>query len=273
MNPRLQEAKDRYLDEIYRQINENPEYFLDLDTPSERPRAAKKPYPTVFGRFAPQREPTEAERAFGAGFYDGVTFGLGDEAKAGWSSLGAAFDDRDMAAVYDAELERVRVEAAYLQERHPIAYGSGVVVGNLAQPANYVGVGWAARGAGLLGRMGRGAAVGGVNGGLQGFTRGEGGIEDRALAGGKGVLAGAASGALLGLPIHGYKTGREISFGDDFRIAPFGNRTGNIYGKWPHYHRRVIGPDGMSLENQGIGRHRPWQPNKSGRKEQWWERL
>ena len=59
--------------------------------------------------------------------------------------------------------------------------------------------------------------------------------------------------------------GREISFGKNFRIAPFGNRTGHSIGRWPHYHRRGTQP------GQGIGRHRPFErksPDKS-----FWDRF
>ena len=55
-------------------------------------------------------------------------------------------------------------------------------------------------------------------------------------------------------------SGREITFGSNVRIAPLGNRTGNPYGRWPHYHRRGVDPaTGITLPGQGIGRHRPWQ--------------
>jgi len=60
------------------------------------------------------------------------------------------------------------------------------------------------------------------------------------------------------------------------RIAPVGNRrtpkmleegvSNPWYRRLPHYHRRRLGPDGASLEGQGIERHRPWQsmgPDKS----------
>ena len=57
----------------------------------------------------------------------------------------------------------------------------------------------------------------------------------------------------------GYKLGRELSIGKNFRIAPFGNRTGNPTGRYPHYHRRGIDPvTGQTRPGQGIGRHRPW---------------
>ncbi|MBO6524831.1 MAG: hypothetical protein JJ971_13450 [Balneolaceae bacterium] len=67
-----------------------------------------------------------------------------------------------------------------------------------------------------------------------------------------------------GLLYGGYKTvmfaryGGELSFGKNFRIAPFGNRTGHPTGRFPHYHRRS-GPN--PRDGQGIGRHRPWDTN------------
>lgn len=59
--------------------------------------------------------------------------------------------------------------------------------------------------------------------------------------------------------------GAEYSFGKNFRLAPWGNRTGNEYGRFPHYHRRGVGLDGKTMDGQGIGRHRPWEP-KNGDK-------
>jgi len=54
-------------------------------------------------------------------------------------------------------------------------------------------------------------------------------------------------------------SGREIKIGPNLRIAPFGNRTGNPTGRFPHYHRRSIDSvTGETIPGQGIGRHRPW---------------
>jgi hypothetical protein len=55
------------------------------------------------------------------------------------------------------------------------------------------------------------------------------------------------------------ESGAELRLGNNLRIAPFGNRTGNQFGEFPHYHRRGVGRDGVSLKGQGIGRHRPWE--------------
>jgi RHS repeat-associated protein len=59
--------------------------------------------------------------------------------------------------------------------------------------------------------------------------------------------------------------GYETKFGNNWRIAPFGNRVGGWYNRLPHYHRRGQGP------GQGIGRHRPWQSSRHDR--HWWNRF
>ena len=57
-----------------------------------------------------------------------------------------------------------------------------------------------------------------------------------------------------------FKQGREILIGQNWRIAPFGNRTGHPLGRWPHYHRRgTPGPDGKPLPGEGMNRHRPFE--------------
>ena len=76
------------------------------------------------------------------------------------------------------------------------------------------------------------------------------------------ALWDAGIGAALGGAGRYAKYGYEIRFGKNWRVAPFGNRTLNKYGKWPHYHRR--GPGGM-------GRHRPWEPK--GSDGGWWSRF
>ena len=63
----------------------------------------------------------------------------------------------------------------------------------------------------------------------------------------------ACLGGISGKALKYYRIGKEWKIGskpNDMRIAPFGNRTGNKYGSYPHYHHRGPG---------GIGRHRPWE--------------
>jgi hypothetical protein len=79
------------------------------------------------------------------------------------------------------------------------------------------------------------------------------------------VVGGGAAKLAKGL----YAAGREITFGSNLRVAPFGNRTGNALGELPHYHRR--GMDAVTnatKPGQGIGRHRPWE-TKSTDKSVW----
>lgn len=67
-------------------------------------------------------------------------------------------------------------------------------------------------------------------------------------------------GVVVGVTIttRGYASGAELNIGRNFRIAPWGNRTGRPTGKFPHFHRRVTDGNGNTLPGQGIGRHRPW---------------
>jgi RHS repeat-associated protein len=67
------------------------------------------------------------------------------------------------------------------------------------------------------------------------------------------------------------KLGRELRFGKNFRISPFGNRTGHPVGRWPHYHRRGPQIGGQTRPGQGIGRHRPWEAKPQDRT--WWDRF
>ena len=85
------------------------------------------------------------------------------------------------------------------------------------------------------------------------------------------VAGSAALGALGGSGWRMFKTGREFSFGKNFRIAPFGNRTGHPTGRFPHYHRRVLGPDGKTVPGGSINRHRPWDTRTTDRG--WTDRL
>ncbi|MCC2100630.1 MAG: RHS repeat-associated core domain-containing protein, partial [Hyphomicrobiales bacterium] len=75
------------------------------------------------------------------------------------------------------------------------------------------------------------------------------------------------NGLIAGLSVAGgafCAAGKEIK-GANWRIAPGGNRTDNVFGKWPHYHRRGQG------EGQGIGRHRPWETKRKDTS--FWDRF
>ncbi len=73
--------------------------------------------------------------------------------------------------------------------------------------------------------------------------------------------------------------GHEYHLGKDIRIAPFGNRTGDSIGKWPHYHRQgkiVLKGRGRNRhlaprDGQSSRRHRPWQKHKNDKS--FWDRF
>jgi len=71
----------------------------------------------------------------------------------------------------------------------------------------------------------------------------------------------------------GYATGAELSIGRNFRIAPWGNRTGHPTGRYPHYHRRggPLDVNGNPPPGQSIKRHRPWDSRSTDR--DGWDRF
>ena len=75
-------------------------------------------------------------------------------------------------------------------------------------------------------------------------------------------------GAATGTAVHfiGFRTGGELSFGRNFRVAPWGNRTGHPTGRYPHYHRRIVDPkSGQTVPGGSIKRHRPWDRRTTDR--------
>jgi hypothetical protein len=199
-----EDLKKRYADKIAQRIRDDPQAFLDLDRPSERrgrPVKEKSKITLRYGRLGHVPEQSETQKAFWAGASDGFTFGAGDEMAAGLAAFPAWFDERDAAQVYEDEVNRARAEADYLQERHPIAYGAGAIVGNVAQPVNYTPAGWvgraanAGKAANFLTKSMNLAKVGAVDGAIYGFNGGTGGVGNR--------LHDAAKGAVIGATIAG----------------------------------------------------------------------
>ena len=75
----------------------------------------------------------------------------------------------------------------------------------------------------------------------------------------------------IAIQLEGARTGYEFKFGKNVRIAPWGNRKGDPLGKYPHYHRRIVGPNGKTIPGGAVGRHRPWQAPPAGLP--WWMRF
>lgn len=117
-------------------------------------------------------------------------------------TLGVVGDEADAALrstltgdSYDKTLDRVRQQEAVFDRDHPVA-SLAAEVAPLALP----GVGaanWVGRARNLPHLMARGGAVAGAQGGLYGFTEGEGGLKDRATEAAKaGTVSGGLGGAL-----------------------------------------------------------------------------
>ena len=89
-------------------------------------------------------------------------------------------------------------------------------------------------------------------------------VESYGALGGAAVASGAAAIAAGRMAWGLIVGGAEITMGRNWRIAPFGNRTGHPTGRLPHYHRRgPIQPTGEPPPGQGINRHRPWDSKPS----------
>lgn len=64
----------------------------------------------------------------------------------------------------------------------------------------------------------------------------------------------------------GWRSGREKSFGKNFRVGLGNRKAGNRVARWPHYHRRGVDKKGKTKPGQGIGRHRPWEKKSTDKR-------
>lgn len=71
--------------------------------------------------------------------------------------------------------------------------------------------------------------------------------------------------------VSGWRSGRELSIGNNFRIALGNKNATNTVAKRPHYHRRVTDGNGNTIDGQGIGRHRPWERKSTDTR--FWDRF
>lgn len=96
----------------------------------------------------------------------------------------------------EAVTSQIRAEQADFRKAHPIMAGAAQIVGGTVNPLSRV-VGPAAKGAGLLARMGRGAAGGALGGAATAAGEADGSLADRASAAVSGGLIGAGVGAAV----------------------------------------------------------------------------
>lgn len=138
------------------------------------------------------------------GAMQGGTFGLLDEiagvrgALMGANEGGERSFDGTMGDRYRRERDKVRAHLDQSQEAHPVAFGGGTIAG-AAVPG--VMSGPLATGKSLLGTMGRGGAIGAVEGALHGAGNADGDPLGPATAWGAGV--GAGTGIVAPAVVHG----------------------------------------------------------------------
>lgn len=182
--------------------------FFDQFDETGAPKAA----PGKGGNFFDQFDAPEADvgynTAAGRAFTKGASFGLRDEGSGLIAAGGGDPNDPNVASalfnlarggyrkltgdpeaqrLYDAEVARQRAQTKQIEQQYPGTSLAGEVLGAVAFP-----IGGALRAPTMVGRMGRGAAIGAGTGALTGFGEGEGTA---------GSLTGAAIGAPLGAGI------------------------------------------------------------------------
>lgn len=145
--------------------------------------------------------------AAGVGAGQGLGFGSFDEAVAGLNSLGGGD--------YDYELARTREMDSRAREQHPGYYYGAMIPGAVATSmAGGGALGVKATGANLAQTSARGAAIGGVEGGIYGFNTGEGGVENRLGSAARdaalGTLGGAAAPGIVAAGRGGFNVGRDL---------------------------------------------------------------
>lgn len=169
---------------------------------------------------------TDMARTFdnwSASALQGLSLGAGDEATAALNALGAFFDDRDFADVYDQGLNQIRTGLDAFRNTNPTAslgmeIGGGLLTGGAG----------ALRTAGLAGgsrlaRLGVAAGTGAAEGAAAGFASGEGGVDNRLENMGFGAAAGGITGGVAA-PVIGAIRGLGRLTGLNRLVPGFTNR-------------------------------------------------
>ena len=176
---------------------------------------APKAVPGKGGNFFDQYDAPDVgyDTAAGRAFTKGASFGLRDEGSGLIAAGGGDPNDPNVASalfnlarggyrkltgdpeaqrLYEAEVKRQRGQTAEIEKQYPGTSLAGEVAGAVALP-----IGGLMRAPTLLGRMGRGAALGAGTGALTGFGEGEG-------------TAGSLTGAAIGAPLGGVIGGAAV---------------------------------------------------------------
>lgn len=136
-----------------------------------------------------------AATSFAHHLTDSYTFGFGPKLVAALSSL----KDKHDLSNYDADLSEIRGKLDMQRKLHPVASGSGDVVGAVASPINKIlpSAGFA-RDASVVAKVAGGAKAGAAAGALYGVGHNDGSFIDHIMAGLKGGTVGAVAGGTIG---------------------------------------------------------------------------
>lgn len=210
------------LDEIFG--NAKPRKSLDEIFGVNQPEKIEQPIQQPAQQEPQQQDESNVLGAVSA-FARGGDFGLGRKASGVINALATApVDwlaealDKDYKAPTRAEryaeiVEKANEAEKQFKEENPVI-GTGLeIAGAIANPANLVGAGIAAKGAGLGSKIVRGAGVGGATGGLYGAGRSESIdelkkniVDDALMAGGIGAAFPVVGKALQGVKALGRET-------------------------------------------------------------------
>jgi hypothetical protein len=169
-----------------------------------------------------QSQPNTAPSQFAGGMAgsaalgaaDTASFGFGDELGAALGSTSeklASYITGDKPRSYDELLTKIRDQDKRAKEANPGSYLTGQVAGGVASAVGASGAGLSIAGrlapnAGLLARVGAGAAEGALMGGTYGFGSGQ-GTTDRLEQGGLNAVIGGAAGGAIPVVAQGVSSG------------------------------------------------------------------
>ena len=170
-------------------------------------------------------EPSAAPLPQGGSFLDpimsGIMMGGSDEAKGGVRGMGRyLFGDnpgKSLGDLYVEERDAARADMGDFTQRHPVLSPT-LEIGGAVATMPFIPGGSAARGVGILSRVGRGAAAGAGQGAVYGGLSSDGDLMDRAKGAGQGALYGAAGGAAAPLVVRGAQVGLRAA--RDYGAAP-----------------------------------------------------
>jgi hypothetical protein len=168
--------------------------------------------PEVTTRAAQAANPMNGQGSAADSAINGLTLGFGDEAAGAiggaldWMGFGPEGSKGTFQGGYDRVTGNIRGKVQDYRARHPIAATAAEIAGSL--PTLAIPGGAALKATSLPAKVVASSVGGGITGGLQGFSEGEGGLSNRLQAAGEGATIGAGLGALV--PVAGRAVAKVV---------------------------------------------------------------